>query len=174
MAASLCNRPDPLFRKGRTVILAFVWLSGLFLGSFLFVCRSGSFSSAIRGMTVSAAPMVSVVLVYLVPLFLLLICEFASRPYLLLFLCFIRAFLFGFVSLGIVLSFGASGWLLRLLLLFPGFALLPVFYWFLHRRLSFGDISFFEDFILLFLAFLLVFSLDLGFICPFLTDLLNF
>ena len=55
-----------------------------------------------------------------------------SMPVMLFVLCFLKAFLFSFVSMGVLAYAGSGGWLLRYLFLFSDCVTLPVLfgYWF--------------------------------------------
>ena len=56
-----------------------------------------------------------------------------STPWMVVGICFAKTFLFSFVSLGILMSFGSGGWLLRFFLLFGDCAAMPLLYWYWSR-----------------------------------------
>lgn len=89
-------------------------------------------------------------------------------------LCFIKGFLFSFVSAGIFRQFGSAGWLFRYLLLFSDCITLPLLYLFWIRNLSyFKPVRGCEAIFIATFVFL-VWSVDYRVISPVLACLIDF
>ncbi|MBQ4641388.1 MAG: hypothetical protein IJB47_02100 [Oscillospiraceae bacterium] len=110
----------------RVFFLAFVWIAGLSLGGYAALCNvkySYSF-------TLVQPHFFQVLLLSLLPLLLsaiaLCICFWILYP-----IVFIKAITFGFTSVLLVTSYGHSGWLIRVLVMFPGIISLFItwFFW---------------------------------------------
>lgn len=162
------------WRKGSTLFLAFFWFLGLAFGILFFLLSGDSFVSLMRGTLTSSVSIIRVLCVSLLPFLLSAFAVFISEPRLLLLICFGKAFLFSFVSFGVIQAFGSAGWLVRWLLLFSDCASVPVLYWFWLRNIS-GNSRFCFWEICGFLSMeLLIGSIDYCLVSPFLARLLDF
>lgn len=161
------------WRRGSSVFLALSWLSGFFFGSLIFYITGSSFSSLMRGVIYGSVSIVGLMSVSVLPFLISAFAVYISKPSLLLIVSFGKAFLFSFVSLGIMDGFASTGWLIRWLLMFSDLISLPVLYWFWNRHIS-GDIPFSAAESLLVLSLcILVGSVDYCYVSPFLANLIN-
>ena len=126
-------RAEP--RKGRTIILAIFWCFGILCGLFCFWFSGVRLLPLMRSSVYSPVSIVAFLLSAFLPFLISAFLAFAYLPGLVYGVCFCKAFLHAFVSLGLLISFQASGWLMRFFLLF-GDLTLPVLYWFWLRLLS--------------------------------------
>ncbi len=123
-------------RKGCRFILAFCWLAGLICGIFIYLSSANSLTSMMRSVLYAPVSIVGLLCVTVLPFLLSAFAVFFFRPVWLLPICFAKAFLFAFISMGIVQDFGSAGWLIRCLLLFSDCIGVPILYWFWMRCLS--------------------------------------
>ena len=123
--------PRVFVRKGMPLVLAASWISGVVLGICCYGTSSPVFSSLMRRVVSCPASIVGLLNAALIPFLLSALMIATSVPLLVSGLCFVKAFLFSFVSIGILESFGSGGWLIRLFLLFSDCAALPFLlgYW---------------------------------------------
>lgn len=124
------------FRKGWRFLLAFFWCSGLLCGILVSFSAEDTFSSWMRMNKVGSVSIVSLLCVSLVPFLLSAFAVFISMPSLMLPVCFCKAFLFAFVSVGVMQAYGSAGWLIRNILLFSDCLTAPVLYLFWLRIIS--------------------------------------
>lgn len=115
-------------RKRSRLILAFCWFSGLCCGMAVYDAADASVLPLMRSFLWEEVSIVTLLWVNLLPFLFSAIAVFLSAPALVLPVCFCRAVLLGFVSLGILQSFGAAGWFLLWLLMFSRCACVPVLY----------------------------------------------
>lgn len=125
-------------RKGCRCFLAFSWLSGMLGGLLFFISTNDTALLLMRGAPYTSVSIVRYFCAAWIPVLLSALAVFLSTKLWLLLICFAEAFLFTYVSIGIRLAFGDSGWLIQTLLMFGQCASLPVFYWYWLRRLSGG------------------------------------
>ncbi len=115
-----------LFRKSIPIILAYVWVSGLWFGIFTSV---NAVDFSLRHIALpEAVSLVGLLYVNILPV-LLTVYASLFRPHWVFLICFSRAFLFSFVSMSIFRTYGEGGWLLRYLFLFSDLVTMPIFYW---------------------------------------------
>ncbi len=88
-----------------------------------------------RGTLWAPVSIVGLLLVTTLPFLISALAVYLAKPGLLLGICFGKAFLTAFVSVGFFQAFGYAGWLLRWLLAFSSCASAPVLYWFWLRYL---------------------------------------
>lgn len=160
-------------RKDPTYFLAFSWLAGLLFGMIISLGRLPATASLMR-----LAPTVQVSIVGLIsaislPLFLSAIAVYYSSVWLLIPIVFAKAFVYAFVSAGVLVSWGSAGWLLQLFLIFSDTLMLPVLWLFWLRACRQAGKGIFSGIIPAVSAAFLICSIDLRFISPFLTDLLS-
>lgn len=161
-------------RVGGRFFLAFSWIAGLICGVWFFLAADNYSVALMRGCHHSAVSIVCLLAFTALPFLLSIFMAFTSKPALILLVCFCRAFLFSFVSFGIIQCYGSSAWLLRNLLLFHDCAAIPILYFFWLRGMS--DTRFFyslEAFLLLSLS-TLIGSIDYSIISPFAAYLIDF
>lgn len=162
------------WRKMSTVFLAFSWLAGLVSGIFAFSAAGDTFLPLMRSCLYGSVSIISLLCVTILPFLFSTLAVYVSEPWLLLAVSFGKAFLFSLIAVGISVSFGSAGWLMRLLLMFSDFCVLPLLYWFWLRHIS-GQRVFngFEIAAVLSL-FVLIGSVDYCVISPFLASLISF
>lgn len=105
-------------RKYGRLFLAFSWVLGLGFGGLVF--RSGG-ETAVSLMRLALYEQVSIVSLFFSALLPFLFSAFAVYlhcPWLLMVICFFRAFLYSYFLCSLFAAFGSAGWLLRWLLLF--------------------------------------------------------
>ena len=119
-------------RKGMPIILAVCWTAGVVFGAFCYCSSPPEVASLMHRAVFCSASIVGLLNAALIPFLLSALLMALSMPNLLFGLCFVKAFLFSFVSMGILACSGSGGWLLRCLFLFSDCAVLPVLfgYWF--------------------------------------------
>lgn len=161
-------------RNGCCFVLAFCWLAGLVCGILVCLSAGSSLSSWMRSTVFGSVSIVSLLFAAILPFLLSAFAVYISKPALLLVICFCKAFLFSFVSLGVYQAFGSAGWLIRLLLLFSDCMLIPLLFWYWHRHLM-SKCSFcvWESVFVLALS-VLIGSIDFSIISPFLVSLIDF
>lgn len=116
-------------------ILAFSWLSGLLCGAFALLSADNRIISLMRSVALAPVSIVGLLCAILFPFLFSASAVYFSKPGWLFPISFGKAFLFAYVSTGIVQAFGSAGWLIRFLLLFGNCASIPVLYWFWLRHL---------------------------------------
>ena len=118
-------------RKYSLVILAFSWFLGLFLGVVFSIAAGDSIislmSTAVSSRVSIVGLLTAILLPFLLSAFAVLICE----PCLLVVIAFGKAFVFSYLSLGLMAAYGSAGWLVWLLLMFSDCCFLPLLmlYW---------------------------------------------
>lgn len=171
-----CLYPDRPFqsRKACRFILAFFWISGLICGFLVYLSAETSLVPLMHSILSETVSIVSLLCVTALPFLLSIFMVFFSKPWLILPICFCKAFLFSFVSIGILQLYGSAGWLIRFLLLFSDCVTVPFLYWFWLRCLTRTDLFFgCTSAFLLALGFLIG-SMDYRIISPVLARLIEF
>lgn len=154
-------------RKERRFLLAFTWISGLFLG-LLISHMADPFSDAwMRSLSYSAVSIVGLLVVTVLPFLLSAFLVFFFSPGLLYPLCFGKAFAFFLVMQSVCAYWDSAGWLVRCLLLFSDSLSCVVLYCFWLRRLDGGRAGLLSDTLMGLTAQLLIFSIDYWIIAPF-------
>lgn len=115
--------------KSSLFLLALIWCAGLISGCITAIVTDSSFYSMMRAASQRSVSIVGLITVSVLPFLLTAIAVYFRRPYFLLPIVFVDAFLWSFSSMLILLSFGSGGWLVRFLLLFSDCCITPVLYW---------------------------------------------
>ena len=123
------------FSRVRSYILVILWPLSFFAGCLFYLSARSVFSPLMCGVANGSVSIVSLLFCTLFPFLLSAFAVFLSSPLLLILIGFCKSFLFGFLSLGMVLAFGSGGWFARLLLLCGDILLFPLFFWYLYRNL---------------------------------------
>ena len=168
--------PDQPFRlrKLYPLFLASCWILGLVCGISDFFTAGSSLTSLMRSISSGAVSIVSVLCAVLLPFLLTIFLVSFRRPSLIFSVCFCKAFLFSFLSAGILVQYGTAGWLFRCLLLFCDIITVPVLYFFWLRNVSRID-PLFGWIVLLMLAIaILAAGLNYRIILPALACLIEF
>lgn len=123
-------------RKEMSTVLAVCWYCGLVCGILYFsVCDIGTISLMHRMVSCSAS-IVGLLIVSFVPFLLTSFFVTLSKTWVVFGICFFKSFLFSFVSIGCLITFGSGGWLLRCFLLFCDCVALPALLWYWIRLVS--------------------------------------
>lgn len=160
------------YRFGKLfLVLSFV--AGLLFG-LLFYNAGNTGSSLMQGICCYSLSIVLLLPILILPLFLSVIAVCLSQPWILLFICFGKSFLFSFVSLHIFNIFGSAGWIIRLLVIFSELFVLPIHYWFWNRHISGIRRCDIVEVFCVFSGIVLIGSIDCCYISPFLRSVLLF
>jgi hypothetical protein len=153
------------------MILAFCWCAGLLLGCFCARQTSDIHFPLMHRAAESSVSIVGLVAV-LLPFLLSAFAVLSSLKWVILPLCFAKAFSFSFTASLISSAFASAGWLLRMMLLFTDSITLPVLLLFWFR--SFDDSDFrLSRTVFLCLTFLIfVMGIDYCMVAPFLASIL--
>jgi hypothetical protein len=143
----------------------------IFCGIAAVSCAGTQVSSLMREAFIRPVSIVSLAITVFLPLLISAFAVFTSRLWVLYPLAFYKAFVFSFSAYGALIAFGSAGWLIRFLLLFSDFLLLPVLYFFWHRQISGSGKKFKSDFTVCSLIAAAVCGLDLTVISQFLSGL---
>lgn len=113
------------------ILLAICWLLGLAFGVIFYGFSSVDTVSLMRRVAFSPVSIVGLQNAVLIPFLFSVLFAALSAKELLLVICFIKAFSFSFVSLGILMSAANCGWLLRYFFQFSDCTMLPLLflYW---------------------------------------------
>lgn len=116
--------------KHRQVLLAVCWILGILCGTFLSISAADLPLALMRGMYDPAVSIVSVLYVVYLPFLLSAFAVLLSAPAMILPVCFGKAFLCAYSFCCVFRTFGAIGWIISGIFLFPDWAALPVLYWY--------------------------------------------
>lgn len=124
-------------RKRRSVLLAFCFVfgagSGIYFNTF---ADDVFFLSLMRSMRNHSVSIVVSLAILLLPFVFSALAVYLSAPGLLFPVCFVKSFLFTYVSFGFYLALNGSGWLLRLFFMFADVFSVPVLYYYWLRHIS--------------------------------------
>ena len=123
-------------RKGMSLILAACWICGLLCGVFYYSSSLPDIIPLMHRTVSCSASIVGLLNAALIPFLLSALFMAVSRPWMVAGICFVKAFLFSFVSMGCLIAFGSGGWLFRFFLLFCDCVVSPVLYWYWLRHIS--------------------------------------
>lgn len=123
-----CHRP--VVRKGVLLLFAFCWISGVVCGVYCYSASSPEIISLMRRAYLCPVSIVGLLNAALIPFLLSALFTAFNVPWMLPGLCFVKAFLFAFVSTGVIVCSGSGGWLARYFLLFCDCVALPFLYWY--------------------------------------------
>lgn len=124
------------WRKCCTAFLASSWLLGLIVGCLIFYAAGYECVSWMRAAADSRVSIVGLLSVIILPFLFSAFAVYISHSWLLLIVAFGKAVSFSLVSLGILISFGSAGWLMRFLLMFSDLCALPLLFLFWMRFIS--------------------------------------
>ena len=116
-------------RRQMPLVLACCWICGLLCGVAFFSVSSPETFSVMRRAVLCPVSIVGLINAALIPFLLSAFFALLSMNWMVMGICFVKAFLFAFVSLGMLSGFGSGGWLLRFFLLFGDSTALPLLYW---------------------------------------------
>ena len=169
-----CFRQFLSFTKTyRSILLLILCL--IFGISLAIILASGFEKSFLFLMRTAVSTRVSIVGLFTVSYLPFLFSAFAvyiHKPRLLLIVLIMKSFLFVFCGLSCIAVFPSSGWMIRALLQFSDFLLLPALCWFDVRHMT-GHGSLQRDFSFCTALFLIAGSLDYCVVSPFLVMLID-
>lgn len=156
------------------VFLCIAWLAGLFFGIILANGCSDTVILMIRSAGKSGTSMVNMFALLLFPLFVSAFFIWLSKPFLVILLVSVKAFLFGFSAMSVTFAFGDAGWLTRWLLLFSDSCSSVVLFWFWIRNV-FGEKRIFKrDFVCCVALIIALGCFDYYIVSPFSVTLFNY
>lgn len=165
----LKNRYSPrlIGHKGMPFVLVICWLVGFLCGAACCAVSSAKITSLMRRVVFSPVSIVGLLNAALIPFLLSAVFVAFGKPWIIAVICFVKAFLFSFVSFGTLVSFGPGGWLLRYILLFCDCLTLPflIWYWLRFTSVSIRTHQIAVDSVLI-LLFSAVTALDYRVIAP--------
>ena len=155
-------------RKELSMVLAVCWFCGLLCGVFYFSICNDSVVSLMHRMVLCSASIVGTLSACFLPFLLTLYFVAISKVWAVFGICFFKSFLFSFVSIGCLTTFGSGGWLLRYFLLFCDCVVLPALLWYWMRFISAPFRACWTVTTIAFaIAILLIAALDYRIIAPF-------
>lgn len=156
-------------------ILAFVWIAGLVCGCCLFVEFGLVLDAKMRSPSLGTVSIVWLFLVTFFPFFLSAVSAIFSMRALCFVICYFKALLFSFTSLGIVVLFGSAGWLFRWILLFSNSVGVCglLFFWVRHLPVRDSVVVRLGDFLFYSALFFLLSSVDYSIILPIWADIFD-
>lgn len=130
MTRYLCRffRGDSIL--GSRMVLACSWVCGLVCGLSSAFFRQTSFISVMRGLSFRTVSIVGVICVFLLPFLISAIAVSISKLWLIYPVCFCKAYLFMWVSWGILMAYPENAWGIRLVIMFADCCLTPLLYGF--------------------------------------------
>ena len=128
--------PRFIARKRMPLAVAFCWFAGLLCGVACCAVSSAEIVTLMHRAVSCPASIVGLLNAAMIPFLLSAVFMAFAKPWIIAGICFVKAFLYSFVSIGILMSFGSGGWLLRYLLLFSDCTALPFLVWYWSRPAS--------------------------------------
>lgn len=173
MARFDCGKAWKMNTGQRRFLLALCWISGLLCGFFLFLQAGAPVVSLMRRILLDSVSIVSLFSIRFIPFLFTAYAVFISEVRLVFPICFTRAMIYAYVSLGIYSAFDSAGWLIRILVLFGDSLCMVVLYTYWLRLLSGQKTKCFAETMGVFLGFLLVCIADFYVISPYLASLIE-
>ena len=134
MNGILCLRFSSVWRKYAIPYLACSWIAGLIFG--LWVVGFADFNLPVLNDSSSCYTSISIISVAFIPVLMSVLAVYAEKSWLLLVICFLKAFSFAYVSYFVTRTYGSAGWLIQLLVMFSDCISLPFLWWFWCRLLT--------------------------------------
>lgn len=122
------------FRHCRAeLILIFFWIAGLLFGAFSAQRTDRQMLSLLLHLPSSPLSAAGAMVSILIPFAAVVSC---TGSYAISLIAGLRAFAFAYTAVSLNVVYGSAGWLLQLLLQFGAIISLPLFFWFVLRRLT--------------------------------------
>lgn len=151
----------------RRILIAILWILGLFLGMFCAVYAGDSLSSLMLGLPELPMSIVGLLCGMLMPFLLIAFALAFQLPWLLYMISFGKSFAFGFCAAGLQIAFGSAGWLARCVWMFTDLCATPlILFCTLQAISSVQNMDFFKLWLIPALI-LLILWVDHSFILPF-------
>lgn len=119
-------------------VFAFLWVGGMILGAVLSLSADTLLVSTMHAAVHSSMSISGLLISILLPLFLTALTVSISQPMLLFPIVFLKAFLYSYIRVGLLVSFDVAGWLLQMLLMFSETLTLPLL-WYCWLRAASDD-----------------------------------
>ncbi len=168
---TFCGNRTFSWRRICKLLLALCWHLGLLAGVLAAAQMDPELLSLMRRALSSPVSIVGLLAVLLIPFLFSAFAVLMNTPWIVLGICFAKAYSFGFVSMAVCQAFGNAGWLIRWMLLFSSVMTAPVLFWFWLRQISGNNGSLWIDFLLCAVLVLFLGILDYRFVAPFLQEL---
>ena len=119
-----------------TYILAVCWMLGLVLGMIYGYQADPIPLLMMRIAAAGPTTIVGLLVILYFPLLLSALAVYRNHSYLLILICFLKAFLIASCGSSLNVAFGSSAWLVRFFLQFADLCSIPFFYWFCIRNIT--------------------------------------
>lgn len=172
LSRSCSHHLGPFRCKDGTMLLAFVWSTGLTCGAIFADSFDLYFASQIHHIVDDPVSMGSLLSSLFLPFLLSALATLQCRP-LLFFISFFKAFSYGACFHGVTLAFPHCGWLIRCLLLFSDNCALPVLYIYWIRHVSRDPSCLRREFLYCFCYLLSIAVMDVYWVSPFLVRVMQ-
>ena len=138
MLQYICIRKDSVSRMQSNPALLLAWSLGLVVGVYFFLSAGTPVFSMMREIPAGSVSIVSLLVTGLIPFLFTAYAVFISSYWLILAVCFCKAILNSFISMGITVAYASAGWLVRSLLLISDsfICVLLLFLWLRFRSES--------------------------------------
>ena len=160
-------------RRNHLFYLALLWIAGLLSGSLVVIGGGNGFLSWMRAAELDRVSIISLFFSLFLPFLFSAFAVLISKPQLIYFVYFAKAFLFGFCAGGIMMAYSSAGWLVCLLLFFAQWCMSPVLFWFCSRCLRGGQTDLWRDLAVCAALCFLLGSADRCMVSPFLAMLIE-
>lgn len=124
------------FRRIRHILLALSWALGLGFGALTFRYGKDHLVSLMPSVLSGRLSIVGLASSGILPFLLSVFAVYYSVPWILIIVCFVKAFLYAYISCGVYSVFPSGTWLIHWLLLFVDTLSIPVLYLYWHRYIS--------------------------------------
>ena len=162
-----------VIRRASAVILAFTLICGSAFGAFLSTQTEHASLSLMHTAAESGVSIVSLLCVVLLPFLFTVFAVYIRRFWLVIPICFWKVFSFAYLYCAVLFSYGSSGWLVGILLMFSDILALPVLCWFWMRVLRSGRADWIRNSCGVFLLLSGIVILDSSYLSPYLVFLLS-
>ena len=174
MAAPVFRRDSgSIFRRFLVFVLACFWLGGIVSGIALAQNGKPVIFPLMCRTWFSPVSIVCFFGVLLLPFLFSAFAVFISEPWLLFLVALVKGYSFSYVSFGMLLTHPCDGWLLRQLFMFSDLLCLPFLFWYWQNSLSWQRGFPLRRTLWALFVPVLIGSLDVCFVTPFLAVLIN-
>ena len=165
----------PLFsfnRANALRILASVWICGLLSGAAVSLCADEFLPAMMLAALSCDVSIFGLLIAILLPLLISFFAVYISQIWLLIPIVFVKAFLFSYTGVGILQTFNASGWLIRILFMFGDSLALPFLWWYWLQVTASVNVSLLRGFLPALLCAVVAGCIDYCYVAPFLAGLI--
>lgn len=158
--------------KSKCSLLAFAWISGLLLGAYFSLSADTILSSTMLAAPFGSLSISGLLTVLLLPLFLSALAVYFSQPILLISVVFLKAFLYTYTGIGLLLTYHSAGWILRFLLMFSDTLMLPILWLIWLRAAPWDRRALYRYGVVCTIFAFLIGCIDYAYVVPFLAHLI--